>query len=65
MLKGFLRVAWIPWCCFDLYYLTYVPRQKGEAIGAHLTKPRSIAPTVLPLSAMLGSDTTFTFLYAK
>jgi hypothetical protein len=65
MWKHFLQFEWVPWFCFGLYYLTYVPRQKDEAIGTYFTRPRSIAPMVLLLSAIAGFGYNLYILYAK
>jgi hypothetical protein len=35
MWKGFLQFDWVPYFCFGVVYLLYVPRQKGEAFALH------------------------------
>ena len=65
MWKHFLRFEWVPWLCFGFYYVTYVPRQKAEALGAYFTKPRSIAQMVLLFSALAGFGHNLYVLYAK
>jgi hypothetical protein len=51
--KGFW-VEWVPYFCFGLYFLIYVPRQKGEALGAYLSKPQRILSLVLLIVTIGG-----------
>lgn len=59
------RLEWVPWFCFGLFYLTYVPREKGEAVGAYFQKPRSIAPMALLLVALAGFGYKLYVLFMK
>ena len=52
--QHFLRFEWVGWFCFGLYYLTYVPRQKGETLGAYFKKPRSITQVALLFATFAG-----------
>jgi hypothetical protein len=54
MWQHFLRLEWVGYLCFGLYYLTYVPRQKGEALGVYFTRPRSITTMALLFLALAG-----------
>lgn len=59
------RLEWVPWFCFGLYYLTYVPREKGEAVRTHFQKPRSIAQMALLLVALAGFGYNLYVLFMK
>jgi hypothetical protein len=65
MWKHFQRFDWIPWPCMGLYYLTYVPRQKGEAFWPYFAKPRSFLTMVLLFTALAGFGRNLYVLYAK
>jgi len=54
MWKGLLRFEWVPYFCFGVYYLLYVPRQKGEAFGTYINNPRTILSFVLIGAALAG-----------
>ncbi len=65
MWKRFLWFGWVPWFCLGLHYLTFVPRQKGEATRAYFTRPRSIVSVVLLLCAIAGVGYNLHVLYAR
>jgi hypothetical protein len=50
----FLRFEWVGSFCFGLYWLAYVPRQKGEALRAYFSKPRSVTTISLLFLALAG-----------
>jgi len=54
MWVGFFRYEWVGILCMGLYFLIFVPRQKGEALRAYLSKPRSLVSFVL-LVAIIAS----------
>jgi hypothetical protein len=65
MWKGFFRLDWAPFFCLGLYYLVYVPRQKGEVFAAYIKKPRSIASLGLLCAAIATAGRGLFALFAK
>ncbi len=55
MWKGFLRFEWVFFFCFGLYYMMYLPKQKGEAFAAYLKRPRTVASVALLVAAVAGA----------
>lgn len=53
MSKHFLRLKWVPWLSFGVYWLIYLQRQPGEPWGAFLSKPRAVATTLLLLISIV------------
>jgi hypothetical protein len=56
---------WAPWLCFGLYYLLYVPRQKGAAFAAYVKEPRAIASLALLVAAIAGIGRNLYVAFAK
>lgn len=46
MWDKFFHFDWVGFLCFGLYYLLYVPIQKGEARRTYFSKPRTIISSV-------------------
>ena len=65
MSKHFLQFMWVSWFCFGLYFLLYVPRQKGEAPGTYFSKPRTIISLALLITALVGSGHNLYIIYTR
>ena len=63
--KGFFHFEWVGWLCFGLYYLLYVPRQKGEPAGAYFKKPRTVASLALITTALVGFGYYLRLVFTK
>jgi hypothetical protein len=47
MWTEFFRFNWIQFACLGLYYILFVPMQRGESRKAYFSKPRTIISLVL------------------
>ena len=65
MWRGFLRFEWVPYLCFGLYYLIYVPKQRAEAAAAYLKKSRTMAAGALMVAALAGFGHNLYVAFAK
>jgi hypothetical protein len=54
-----------PYLCFGLYYLFYVPRQKGETFVAYCAKSRTIISVVLLVAALAGFGNNLRVAFAR
>jgi hypothetical protein len=65
MWDGFFRFNWVAFLCFGLYYLLYVPMQKGEARKAYLSKPRTIISFALLIAVVAAALHTLHYVFSK
>ena len=65
MSKHSLRFEWIPWLCFGLYWLVYIPKPAGETFGTYSKKPRAIAMALLIIVVVVGSGHNLYGLFSK
>lgn len=65
MWKEFLRFNWVLFLCFGLYWLIYLPMQKGEAPKAYFSKPRTIVSVGLMIAAMAAALHSLNYLFTK
>lgn len=49
----FFQFDWVGFLCFGLYFLLFVPRQKGEPARTYFGKPRNLVSLAL-LVAIIG-----------
>jgi hypothetical protein len=50
---GFLKLTWVPWVAFGLYFLLSIPRQNTEPFSTYIRKPR-IALTLMLLALSMS-----------
>ncbi len=55
MWDGLLRFEWVYFFCFGLFWVMYLPRQKGETFRAYIKKPRAVATLALSIAIMAGA----------
>lgn len=65
MWAAFARLDWAAFLCFGIYYLVYIPMQKGEARKAYLNKPRTIFSFVLLTVVVAAALHSLYFVLAK
>jgi hypothetical protein len=65
MLDSFFQFNWVGFLCFGLYYLLYVPIQKGEGRKAFFSKPRTIISFVLLIAIVASALHTLHNLLTK
>jgi hypothetical protein len=65
VLNDFFRFDWVGFLCFGLFYLVYVPRQKGEAPKAYASKPRTIVSVALIIAVVALALHTLHYLFTK
>jgi hypothetical protein len=65
MWDEFFRFDWVGFLCFGLYYLLYVPIQKGEARKAYFSKPRTIISFALLLAVMAAALHSLHHIFTK
>lgn len=65
MWKGFRRFEWVSFLCFGLYYMFYLPRQKGEGFVAYVRKPRAVASLALLVAVVVGAIHNLHYVFMK
>jgi len=60
-----VRIDWVGFFLFGLYYLIHVPIQKGEAPKAYFSKPRSIVSVGLSIAGLVAALHTLHRLFPK
>lgn len=65
MWDEFYRFDWVGFLCFGLYYLLYVPLQKGETRKAYFSKPRTIVSFVLIVAVVAAALHHLLYLFTK
>lgn len=44
---GFLKLTWVPWLAFGLYFFLSIPRQTSEPFSTYIKRPRIALSLIL------------------
>jgi hypothetical protein len=65
MWTAFSRLDWVASLCFGIYYLIYIPMQKGEPRRAYFSKPRTMFSFVLLTAVLAAALHSLHYVFTK